>query len=110
MLAELVQPGGKAVGVEHVGALVERAGESVRMDGGSERSEHGGDEKDGKEEKGGTGTGTGTRLVESGAIKFIKGDGRHGCVEEAPFDAIHVGAAASEMHAELVEQLKRPGR
>jgi protein-L-isoaspartate O-methyltransferase len=33
-----------------------------------------------------------------------------GCEELAPFDVIHVGAAAPIIPAKLVEQLSRPGR
>lgn len=94
VLAELVRPGGKVVGVDHVGALVDMAVGNVLKE---QRAEGDGHE-------------TGKALLESGQIKFIKGDGRRGCEAEAPFDAIHVGAAASELHGELVGQLKRPGR
>ena len=40
----------------------------------------------------------------------MKADGRLGFEEGAPYDAIHVGAAAAEVHQGLVEQLKAPGR
>ena len=103
VLAELVRPngsnsGGKAVGVEHVGALVDMAIGNVKKEDAGNR--------------GGEGQGRlrGSSLLESGQLKFFKGDGRLGCEAEAPYDAIHVGAAAKEVHAELVGQLKRPGR
>lgn len=47
--------------------------------------------------------------MEDGTVRFVKADGRKGFPEEAPYDAIHVGAAAAEHHAALVDQLKRPG-
>ena len=100
VLAELVRPGGKVVGVEHVGPLVDMAVGNVLKEQAGE------DEDEGSE----GGSRGGKKLLESGQIKFIKGDGRRGCEAEAPFDAIHVGAAASELHGELVGQLKRPGR
>ena len=108
VLAELVWPGGKAVGMEHIGALVDAAVGNVQKE--KERDEADGKDGEGSIKEGGEGGGGGKSLLESGALKFFKGDGRLGCKEEAPFDAIHVGAAAREMHGELVGQLKRPGR
>ena len=49
-------------------------------------------------------------LLETGAIRFVTGDGRKGYSEGAPYDAIHVGAAAAEHHKVLEDQLKAPGR
>ncbi|XP_073007265.1 protein-L-isoaspartate O-methyltransferase-like isoform X4 [Typha latifolia] len=40
----------------------------------------------------------------------VGSDGRFGWREEAPYDAIHVGAAASEIPQALLEQLKPGGR
>lgn len=40
---------------------------------------------------------------------FLDGNGWLGCPEEAPFDAIHVGAAAASLPSKLVEQLKPGG-
>lgn len=37
-------------------------------------------------------------------------DGRQGYPEDAPYDAIHVGAAAPEIPKALIEQLKPGGR
>lgn len=50
------------------------------------------------------------QMLESGKLKIIQGDGREGCAEHAPFDAIHVGAAAAEIPEKLLEQLKNGGR
>ncbi|KAL9078602.1 MAG: hypothetical protein Q9157_002485 [Trypethelium eluteriae] len=52
----------------------------------------------------------GRGMLESGRVRFVKGDGRKGWREGAPYDAIHVGAAAAKHHEELVDQLKAPGR
>lgn len=49
-------------------------------------------------------------MLESGSIKIVTGDGRLGYAANGPYDAIHVGAAASEIHQELIDQLKSPGR
>ena len=48
--------------------------------------------------------------LESGKIKIICGDGRLGYIDEAPYDAIHVGAAAKDIPADLIEQLKVGGQ
>jgi protein-L-isoaspartate(D-aspartate) O-methyltransferase len=85
-------------------------------------------------------TAEGRSLLESGRVRFRFGDGRKGWVEpesldavkasDTPgeagaganvggpadeseaqgWDAIHVGAAAVELHDDLVKQLRRPGR
>jgi protein-L-isoaspartate(D-aspartate) O-methyltransferase len=52
----------------------------------------------------------GRRLLESGKVKLITADGRLGWPEGAPYDAIHVGAAAKSMHPALIDQLRAPGR
>lgn len=86
VLANLVGPSGTVVGIDHIQPLVDMATNNMA------KSEEG------------------RRMLESGRVKFVKGDGRKGWREEAPYDAIHVGAAAAEHHQELSEQLKAPGR
>lgn len=100
VLAELVYPqeadgkgeAGKArvVGLEHIKALRDM-GERNMMK--SER---------------------GKSLLGEGKVSFVVGDGRKGWSEgedeEKGWDAIHVGAAAVELHQELVDQLRSPGR
>jgi protein-L-isoaspartate(D-aspartate) O-methyltransferase len=102
VLAELVGDKGTVLGVEHIEAL--RALGEANMS----RSDDG------------------RAFLASGRAKFRKGDGRKGWVEPDEdlraeeggtverrgkgWDAIHVGAAAREVHAELVEQLRAPGR
>ncbi|CAG4971838.1 unnamed protein product [Parnassius apollo] len=49
-------------------------------------------------------------LLTSGRIKLIAGDGRLGHPEEAPYNAIHVGAAAPTLPQALIDQLKPGGR
>ena len=81
---------GKVVGLEHIKALRD-LGESNM--GQSER---------------------GRDMLGSERVKFVVGDGRKGWAAdggaEEGWDAIHVGAAAIELHKELVDQLRRPGR
>eukprot|EP00951_Prasinocladus_malaysianus_P019898 scaffold161700_cov37-Prasinocladus_malaysianus.AAC.2 len=45
-------------------------------------------------------------MLQDGSLAVMKGDGRLGCPAEAPFDCIHVGAAAHPLPDALVEQLK----
>ncbi|CED83323.1 protein-l-isoaspartate o-methyltransferase [Phaffia rhodozyma] len=49
-------------------------------------------------------------LLEQGSIQIECADGRQGWPAEAPFDVIHVGAAAASMPQALVDQLACPGR
>lgn len=83
-MALMVGESGKAVGIDHIENLVNMSIENVK-----------------KDQPG---------LIESGRIKLIVGDGRQGYKEEAPYDAIHVGAAAPELPQELVNQLKVGGK
>ncbi|KAI9373211.1 protein-L-isoaspartate O-methyltransferase [Aspergillus egyptiacus] len=77
---------GQVIGVDHIQELVDLANNNMRKS------------EDGK------------RLLESERVKFITADGRRGWPGGAPYDAIHVGAAAQELHPLLVEQLRAPGR
>lgn len=86
VLAEMVKPGGLVVGVEHIQPLVDLSNRNARK------------------------SAAGCEMLDSGAIQFVKGDGRLGWAGSAPYDAIHVGAAAKEVHPQLLEQLKAPGR
>lgn len=74
------------VGIEHIQELVDLANKNMS------KSEQG------------------RKFLESGRVKFVAGDGRLGWKEGAPYDVIHVGAAAEELHPVLVEQLRSPGR
>lgn len=86
VLAELVKPDGTVIGVDHIQPLVDMASNNMKK------------------------SAEGRSLLESEAVKFIKADGRSGWKDGAPYDAIHVGAAAASHHKELEEQLKAPGR
>ncbi|KAK5699933.1 hypothetical protein LTR97_006067 [Elasticomyces elasticus] len=86
VLAELVKPGGKVVGVEHIQPLVEMGTANTRK------------------------SAEGRDLMNSGGIRYVKADGRLGWPQDAPYDAIHVGAAAAGFHQALIDQLKAPGR
>ncbi len=76
---------GLVVGIDHVPELVEWSKDNLI--------------KDGKE-----------RLMSSGRLSMVVGDGRQGYAKGAPYDAIHVGAAARKLHSKLIEQLKPGGR
>ncbi|KAH6614485.1 protein-L-isoaspartate O-methyltransferase, partial [Chaetomium sp. MPI-SDFR-AT-0129] len=90
VMAELAGPRGVVVGVEHIDALRELGERNV---GRSER---------------------GRGWLGSGRVRFRVGDGRRGWEAERgeirKWDAIHVGAAAVEVHEEMLEQLAAPGR
>lgn len=83
-MALMVGKTGKAIGVDHMPELVNMSIANIEK-------EH-------------------SNLLETGQLKMVVGDGRLGYSEEAPYDAIHVGAAAPEMPEELINQLKPGGR
>ncbi|KAI9643335.1 hypothetical protein NHQ30_007954 [Ciborinia camelliae] len=87
---EIEGPGrGKVVGLEHIRQLRDLGERNMR------KSE------------------TGRRWLEEGKVEFVVGDGREGWIDsdgEEGWDAIHVGAAALEIHDALVDQLRSPGR
>ncbi|NWT74652.1 PIMT methyltransferase, partial [Prunella himalayana] len=82
--ARMTGPTGKAVGVEHIKELVHESIRNVQEDDPT--------------------------LLSSGRVKLVVGDGRQGYPEEAPYDAIHVGAAAATVPKELLKELKPGGR
>lgn len=86
VLANLVGCEGRVVGVDHIRELVDLATSNM-----SKSTE-------------------GQEMLRTGQVVFVKADGRKGWKESAPYDAIHVGAAAVEFHAPLIDQLKAPGR
>ncbi|KAH9478209.1 Protein-L-isoaspartate(D-aspartate) O-methyltransferase [Psilocybe cubensis] len=85
VLHELVSPGGKVVGIDHIPELVDSSIHNLKKDGRGES-------------------------IENGEIIMIAGDGRLGYPSAGPYDAIHVGAAASKVPQELIDQLAKPGR
>ncbi|QDS71447.1 hypothetical protein FKW77_003697 [Venturia effusa] len=86
VLAHLTSPSGTVTGIDHIPALTTLAVENMSK------------------------STSGRGLLESGRVRFVTGDGRRGFAERAPYDCIHVGAAAARHHDELIEQLKSPGR
>jgi protein-L-isoaspartate(D-aspartate) O-methyltransferase len=83
--AMMVGPQGRAVGVDHIPELVTVSIENVKK---SEAA----------------------LLLADGNLSLHVGDGRLGWPDLAPYDAIHVGAAAPEVPKPLIEQLKPGGR
>ncbi|KAG2421645.1 hypothetical protein HFD88_005620 [Aspergillus terreus] len=79
-------PDGQVIGVDHIPQLVELANNNMRK------------------------SAQGRELLDSGKVKFITTDGRKGWEAGAPYDAIHVGAAAETLHPALIDQLRAPGR
>jgi len=83
-MAYMVGPTGTVVGVEHVDALT--AESRVALDRATQQLPN-----------------------KLGAMIVVTGDGRKGFPERAPYDCIHVGAAASSRPDALLEQLKPGG-
>lgn len=86
VMTKLVGPSGKVVGIEHIKELVDDSIKNVRKDPKL------------------------AALLDSGNMKLLAGDGRLGYPEDAPYDAIHVGAAAAEIPQALIDQLAPGGR
>jgi len=78
-------PDAVSYGVEHIGELVEKSLKNIKES----------PDKD---------------LLESGRVVIFEGDGRLGLKKYAPYDAIHVGAGATEIPKELLNQLANGGR
>lgn len=83
-MAVMLGDKGIAVGIDHISELVEQSKLNIQKDN--------------------------SELLEKGRIRLLTGDGRLGHSEMAPYDAIHVGAAAPTLPEALVEQLKVGGR
>ncbi|XP_014216085.1 protein-L-isoaspartate(D-aspartate) O-methyltransferase isoform X2 [Copidosoma floridanum] len=83
-LALMVGPKGVSVGIEHIPQLKEIATKNIEND-------H-------------------PELLETGKVELVVGDGRLGYLPQAPYDAIHVGAAAPEVPENLISQLALGGR
>ena len=83
-MARLVYPGGKAIGVEHIQELVDKSINNIKKNNQD--------------------------LFDKGVLEIHKADGRQGYAPEAPYDAIHVGAATPGTPKELIRQLKVGGR
>jgi protein-L-isoaspartate(D-aspartate) O-methyltransferase len=78
----MVGKSGKVIGIEHIDQLVTQSITNVNNWNPSALKEN---------------------------MKLIAGDGRIGYPQEAPYDAIHVGAAASELPQHLIDQLAPGG-
>jgi len=85
-MAHLVGAKGKVVGVDHLDELVAMATANVSADPAAKE------------------------LLDKGILELVTGDGRLGHLSSAPYDAIHVGAAAPNLPTALTEQLKPGGR
>ncbi|NP_001040252.1 L-isoaspartyl protein carboxyl methyltransferase [Bombyx mori] len=83
-MAMMLGETGRVVGIEHISELVNLATKNIQNDNPS--------------------------LLSSERIKLVVGDGRLGYPSEAPYSAIHVGAAAPTLPQALIDQLKPGGR
>jgi protein-L-isoaspartate(D-aspartate) O-methyltransferase len=84
VFARMAGPTGKIVGIDYLDPLTRLGEENVRRDD--------------------------AELLTSGRVAFETRDGWKGYAEMAPYDAIHVGAAAEKIPLDLVSQLKVGGR
>merc|ERR1719321_861530 len=82
-MARMVGPSGLVIGVDHLSPLVELAVTNIKK--------------------------ADADLLDA-QLAILHGDGWKGCPDDAPFDCIHVGAAAESIPASLLEQLKPGGR
>ncbi|GAB6018405.1 hypothetical protein CHUAL_000121 [Chamberlinius hualienensis] len=83
-MALMVGETGKVIGVDHIPELVNQSTETIKK--------------------------IFPELISSGRLELHVGDGRKGFPDEAPYDVIHVGAAASQIPNALIDQLKPGGR
>nr|ACO15117.1 Protein-L-isoaspartateD-aspartate O-methyltransferase [Caligus clemensi] len=82
--ALMVGPSGRVTGIDHVEDLVQMGRNNIQKDQ--------------------------PELLSSGRVSLVLGDGRRGFASGGPYHAINVGAAAVELHQELVDQLAPGGR
>ncbi|XP_043509668.1 protein-L-isoaspartate(D-aspartate) O-methyltransferase-like [Frieseomelitta varia] len=83
-MAFMVGPRGRVIGIDHIPELIEISTKNV-----SEDCPH---------------------FIKEERVKFVVGDGRLGYAAEAPYNAIHVGAAADTLPQQLIDQLTPGGR
>lgn len=83
--AMMVGPEGRAIGVEHIPELVGSSIQNIQKSAAAP-------------------------FLKDGSLSVHVGDGRQGWPDFAPYDAIHVGAAAPEIPQPLIDQLKPGGR
>ncbi|CAL5362012.1 unnamed protein product [Camellia sinensis] len=94
--ALMVGPEGRAVGVEHIPELVDSSIQNIKKSAAAPSLKEGS---------------LSVHVGEESVLWLvISWNGRLGWQEFAPYDAIHVGAAAPEIPPALIEQLKPGGR
>ena len=86
VFCQMVGPTGRVTGVELVPELMARSQETLRQDPATRD------------------------MMASGHLAVHQADAHFGCDADAPYDAIHVGAAADGVPQALVDQLKPGGR
>lgn len=119
VLAELVGPDGVVVGVEHIGALRDMGERNMgkSAEGAALLASGRARFREGDGRRGWVEPSPGAALPAVGgpagglADGAAPGDGNGDADRQAGgWDAIHVGAAAAELHQDLVDQLRCPGR
>eukprot|EP00612_Vaucheria_litorea_P002461 CAMPEP_0171457068 /NCGR_PEP_ID=MMETSP0945-20130129/3293_1 /TAXON_ID=109269 /ORGANISM="Vaucheria litorea, Strain CCMP2940" /LENGTH=188 /DNA_ID=CAMNT_0011982599 /DNA_START=158 /DNA_END=724 /DNA_ORIENTATION=- len=84
VLARILGPTGKVWGIDYLSPMVELSETNIKKDD--------------------------PKLINSGRVNLSITSGWDGLLEGAPYDAIHVGAAAESIPMKLVQQLKTGGR
>ncbi|KAM7475459.1 hypothetical protein LguiB_022702 [Lonicera macranthoides] len=84
-VAVMVGPQGRVIGVEHIPELVDTSIKNIQKSAAAS-------------------------FLKDNSLSLHVADGRLGWPEFAPYDAIHVGAAAPEIPQPLIDQLKPGGR
>ena len=84
VFGRLVAPAGRVIGIDHIPELTEQSLRNLEKSNND--------------------------LLAAGTIEVHAGDGYEGYLPAAPYDAIHVGAAAPVMPQKLIDQLKPGGR
>lgn len=82
--SQMMQHQGQVIGIEHVAKLNEQAKRNIEL--------------------------FNSRLIPEGIVHLQTADAQAGCLQWAPYDAIHIGASVREIAPELVAQLKIGGR
>lgn len=83
-MSMMIGPTGRCVGIEHVPELVTLANQNIKNGNAN--------------------------LLKDNRLTLVKGDGRLGYPDDAPYMAIHVGAAPSSVPEALMQQLAPGGR
>jgi len=104
--AHMMEGRGKVIGIDRLPELIRWATQNIRRDHPEYLNEQTGSGSG----SGGSGGGSSSSSGGAGIIHLYHADGWEGVPNEAPFDCIHVGAAAASLPQALINQLRLGGR